>query len=96
MLHITNRPHYLVEQSDVVVVGAAPIPAAGAVLFTLVSIMGMWLVPAAIVAVLVSVGLTGIMETGVMRPMAGWRRVSGRGGATESAIRARGVGATRD
>jgi branched-subunit amino acid ABC-type transport system permease component len=68
------------------VAGAALIPAAGAVLFTLVSAMGMGLVPAAIVAVVVSVGLAAIIETGVMRPMAGWRRGSGRGGLTESAV----------
>ncbi len=55
-------------------------------LFTLVSSMGMGLVPAAILAVLVSVGLAAIIETGVMRPMAGWRRGSGRGGLTESAV----------
>lgn len=68
------------------VAGAAPKSAAGAVLFPLVSTMGMGLVPAAIVAVLVSVVLAAIIETGVMRPMAGWRRGSGRRGLTESAV----------
>jgi len=68
------------------VAGAALIPAAGAVMFTLVSAKGMGLVPAAIVAVLASVGLAAIIETGVMRPMARWRRGSSRGGLTESAV----------
>ena len=56
------------------VAGAALIPAAGAVLFTLVSARGMGLVPAAILAVILSVVLAAIIEVGVMRPMAGWRR----------------------
>ena len=66
--------------------GAALIPAAGAILFTLVSSQGVGLVPAAIGAVLVSVVLAAIIEMGIMRPMAGWRRGSGRGGLTESAV----------
>jgi hypothetical protein len=45
---------------------------AGAVLIALVSARGMGLVRAAILAVAISVGLAAIIETGVMRPMAGW------------------------
>lgn len=67
------------------VAGAALIPTAGAVVFTLASVKGMGLVSAAFVAVLVSVVLAAIIETGVMRPMAGWRG-SGRGRLTESAV----------
>jgi hypothetical protein len=44
------------------------------------------LIPAGVVAVLSCVGLAAVIETGVMRPMAGWRRGSGRGGLTESAV----------
>lgn len=68
------------------VAGEALIPAVGAVLFTLVSAKGIGFVPAAIVAVLVSVALAAVIEAGIMRPMAGWRRGSGRGGLTESAV----------
>lgn len=68
------------------VAGAALIPAAGAVLFTLVSAKGMGLVPAAMLAVLVSVALAAATEVAVMRPMAGWRCGSGRGGLSESDV----------
>jgi hypothetical protein len=44
------------------------------------------LIPAGVVAVLSCVGLAAVIETGIMRPMAGWRRGSGRGGLTESAV----------
>jgi branched-subunit amino acid ABC-type transport system permease component len=68
------------------VAGAALIPATGAVLFTLVSPKGAGLVPAGFVAVLFSVALAAVIEASVMRPMADWRRGSGRGGLTESAV----------
>ena len=68
------------------VAGAALIPIAGAVLFSLVSSYGFGLAPAAAVALVVCVVLSAVMETAVMRPMADWRRGSGRGGLSESAV----------
>lgn len=55
---------------------AARIPTVGAMPFTLTFVAGMGFVPATILAVVVSVGLAAIIEAGVMRPMAGWRRGS--------------------
>ena len=62
------------------VAGAALIPAAGAMLFTLVTSSGLGIVSAGVIAVVACTALAAAMETAIMRPMANWRRGSGRGG----------------
>ena len=68
------------------VAGAALIPLAGALAFTLVTSRGLGFVPAGVIAVVTCTALAAAMETAIMRPMSNWRRGSGRGGLSESAV----------
>jgi hypothetical protein len=62
------------------------IPAAGALMFTLVTATGLGIVPAGVIAIVACTALAAAMATAIMRPMSNWRRGSGRGGLSESAV----------